>query len=112
MARSFLQALVFTCLITFGMLFIVSCISNSIETSKEQQAIVKSQEGISIFIMSTPVSEYEFLGTVKKTGLVWSGKPDEMFNGILKKCKKEFPLANGIIFSDISLERADCIKLK
>lgn len=78
----------------------------------EQKATVQQMEGVSIFILSKPISEYEFLGTVKKTGLVWSGKPDEMFNGILKKCKKEFPKANGIIFSDISLEKADCIFLK
>lgn len=79
--------------------------------SEKNSAIVEQEEGINIFIKSKPVAEYEYLGSVKK-GMALSGQPEEMFNSMVKKCKKEFPSANGLIFTSIGLDKADCVKFK
>lgn len=62
-------------------------------------AKVEKREGIYIYINAEPTEVYEELGFLRKKGLWWSGHYDEMRNFFLKKCKKEYPNANGIIFS-------------
>lgn len=80
--------------------------------SDKRSATVEDREGVYIFMFSKPTAEYEYLGTVKKTGIVWTGEPKEMFNILLRRCKKDYPDADGIIFSDVSLDHADCVKFK
>lgn len=75
-------------------------------------ATVDQKEGIYIFICSKPAAEYQFLGSVKKTGLVMSGSPAEMFNTLMKRCRKDYPQADGIIFSSVDMDHADCVKFK
>ena len=70
------------------------------------------QQGYYIYMQSVPVSDYTVLGTVKKTGVVWTGQPTEMFNILLRKVKKDYPNADGIIFDGIDMEHATCIKFK
>lgn len=69
-------------------------------------------EGLYIFIHSQPVAEYTVLGTVKKTGLVWTGKPSEIFKIILRRAQNDYPGTEGLIFDDINLDKATCIKFK
>ena len=73
---------------------------------------VDSFEGMYIFLQSNPNSEFQEIGSVKKTGLVWTGKPKEMFRIILKKAKKDYPDADGLIFDDINMDHASVIKFK
>lgn len=75
-------------------------------------AKVNREQGYYIFIQCTPVAEYEVLGTVKKTGIVWSGSPEEMYKIIIRRTKKEYPKADGIIFEDVAMEHATCIVFK
>ena len=79
---------------------------------KKNTATVEQAEGMYVFLQSSPQAEYEVLGTVKKTGLVWSGKPKEMYRILLRRAKKDFPNCDGIIFEDIDMEHATCIKFK
>lgn len=79
---------------------------------KKNLASVKQSQGIYIFMQSEPVAEYEVLGTVKKTGIVWSGKPEEMFNTILRRAQKDYPRCDGLIFDAVDMEHATCIKFK
>jgi hypothetical protein len=78
----------------------------------KRAAQVNQAQGYFIFMQSQPVAEYKVLGTVKKTGLTLSGDPTEMFNTILKKTKKEYPDADGIIFENVDMQHATCIKFK
>lgn len=80
-------------------------------TADNSAARVDQAEGIYIFLMSKPTAPYEYQGTVTKT-FAWQGTPVEMVNGIIKKCQNEYPQANGIIFSDIGMTKAECIKFK
>ena len=74
-------------------------------------ATVDQQQGLYIFMLSKPQLEYEYLGSVKKT-LAWSGKPEEMLSSMIKKVKKDYPNADGIMFTSIEMDKADAIKLK
>lgn len=75
-------------------------------------ALVEQKDGYYIFMFSQPQWGYEVMGSVKKTGIVLSGSPEEMFNTILRRCKKQYPKADGIIFTSVDMEHADCIKFK
>ncbi len=48
-------------------------------------------KGVHIFIRSTPVKEYEYLGSLKNMGMQWTGKPKEMVNKALNKAKSNTP---------------------
>lgn len=75
------------------------------------KSAVDQIEGLYIFIQCRPSAEYDYLGSVKKS-LAWSGNPKEMLNSMIKKVKKDYPQANGIIFTSIDMDKADAIKFK
>ncbi len=79
--------------------------------SDKSTAIAEQKEGLYIFLLSKPTTEYEYLGSVKKV-LAWSGKPEEMLNSMIKKVKKEYPKADGIVFTNIDMDKADAIQFK
>jgi hypothetical protein len=78
---------------------------------KKGTSEVELNQGVYIFIHSKPVLEYEYKGTCK-LGVTWSGKASEAINGMIKKVKKDFPEADGIIFTDENLWQADAVKFK
>ena len=73
-------------------------------------ATVDRSDGLYIFVMSLPETPYTSLGTVKKA-LAWTGQPSEMLADQVKKVKKQFPEAEGIIFN-IDMDKAEAIKFK
>jgi len=100
--------------IFFG-LIILSLLSFSFKSyfdNQKSDARVNQAEGLYVFLQSTPLREYEVLGTVKKTGFVWTGQPEEMYRIILRRAKKEYPNCEGVIFEDIQMTHAMCIKFK
>lgn len=78
---------------------------------KPKTATVHNEQGISIFILSVPISDYVNLGTVK-VKLTMSGSPNELYTKALKKCKSDYPNADGLIFNSIDLDKAEAIKFK
>lgn len=79
--------------------------------SDKEKANVEQMDGLYIFIKSKPVAENDYLGSVKKS-LALTGNPEEMLNSMIKKVKKEYPSADGIIFTSVSMDKADAIKFK
>ena len=96
-------------LISILLLFVMTA---AVAQVKKETAEVQIQQGVYIFFCAKPLAEYSVLGTVKKTGLVWTGKPNEMFNTILRRAKKDYPETAGIIFDNVSMTHATCIKFK
>jgi hypothetical protein len=78
---------------------------------RKNAADVEQKEGLYIFMLSKPQCEYEYLGSEKKV-LSWSGKPEEMLNSMIRKVKKEYPKAEGLIFTNISMDKCDVIAFK
>lgn len=79
---------------------------------KKDLATVNMQDGYYIFIQCRPVAAFDSLGEVKKTGFVMTGSPKEMFNTLLRRAKKDFPKCDALIFSDVQMEHAMCIRFK
>lgn len=88
--------------------FLVAFQAPSVDNSL---ASVNQKEGLYLFNHSKPVNEYEYLGSVQMK-LAWSGKPEEMLKGMLKRVKKDYPKADGLIFTTVHMDRADAIKFK
>lgn len=75
----------------------------------KKTADVNQERGLYIFTDSKPVNEYVYLGKVKAT-LTWQGQYQEVIPVLVKKAKKEYPLAEGIIY--IAPESAEVIMFK
>lgn len=103
MKKLFFTALIFVSLSAFA---------QPSANQKNSMAEVNQVRGMYIFFESKPAAEYTVLGTVQKTGLVWSGSPYEMYNIILKRAKRDYPDCDGIIFEGIDMKHATCIKFK
>ena len=76
---------------------------------------VNQEQGVYLFVESTPQGEYQYLGDVKQ-GVSWSGSGQfgDVKKKLLSKCKKDFPQANGLIFHlvDGGVDHADAVILK
>lgn len=81
------------------------------QETKKEMAAVQQIEGLYVFLQCKPVAANEYLGSVKKS-LAWSGKPEEMLNSMIKKVKKDYPKADGIVFTNIDMDKADAIQFK
>jgi hypothetical protein len=81
---------------------------------KKSHSEVDQYQGIFVFTDSKPLKEYEYLGTVKMTMGLGSGQYQNVRNVLIKKAKKDYPQADGLImnFKDGGTDRADAIKFK
>lgn len=91
---------------------LLSLILFGFQTATEKSdATVDRREGLFVFIMSKPKADNEYLGSVKKS-ISLTGEPEEMLDAMIKKVKKEYPSADGIIFTTVAMDKADAIKFK
>jgi hypothetical protein len=75
-------------------------------------AKVESENGIFIFIRSTPAGDYESLGAVNMPEIVWSGKAGEMVGNAVKRAGKQYPNANGVIIRGDNLGKVEAVLIK
>ena len=81
----------------------------------KKTAEVATIQNLKVFTDSEPVMEYEYLGTVKNGfNLASSGQYEPVRDGLIKRVKKDYPQADGIILHLIngSADKADAIKFK
>jgi len=66
--------------------------------------------GLLIFAYSQPLNQYKTLAqiTVQQR---FTGEPKEQINTALKLIKKEYPEANGVIFTGNNMQKAIVVKL-
>ena len=107
MKKHILNVIYISLLSSFTALISYSFIADTDKTA----AKVSQMQGLSIFILSTPAAAYDYQGSVTKK-LAWTGEPQEMLNGIIKKVKNDYPDADGIIFTSVDMKKADAIKFK
>lgn len=82
---------------------------------RKNTAEVNKIEGLYIFTDSEPVSDYEYLGTVKTNIFQTSNSQYEgVREGLIKQVKKKYPNANGALLylNYGQSDKADAIKLK
>ena len=83
--------------------------------SEKAQATVNQVQGVYIFIDSKPVADYTYLGTVDTKGVVSSNPQYTVVRDkLIKRIKKDWPAADGVIFSFNAggKDHADAIKFK
>ena len=74
-------------------------------------ALPDKELGIYLFIRSKPVNKFESLGPVNMPEVVWSGRPNEMIDIAVRRVKRQYPNANGIIFLSERMGKVEAIKL-
>lgn len=81
--------------------------------TKKSTAEVEQMEGVYLFVDSKPVTEYEYLGTVK-ISFAWDSQYTGVRDKLIKKGKKDFPNADGFIlqFKSGGQDKCDAIKFK
>lgn len=89
--------------------FIMSFTVNSDYRIARKTAEVKQIQGLYIFFCAEPVMDYKYLGSCEKAS-TWDDDTDSRINAIIKKCKKEYPYADAIVFRELDLLKCDCIK--
>jgi hypothetical protein len=72
------------------------------------RATANKQEGVYLFMHSKPAAAYDYLGTVK-VAVVWKNDPASMLRVIIRKVKKKYPGAEGIIFN-ADMDNVDVIR--
>jgi len=96
----------FVCGLVLSTLFAFTAVYEA----KNNTAEVDQLEGVYFFANSKPVKEYEYLGSVKIGFTMGNGGYQDMREKLVKKAKKEYPKADGIIYNGD--DKADCIKFK
>lgn len=97
--------------------FVAGMLVTSLLSFKIQEAIRKDSatvdqiQGVYVFIHSKPNKEYEYLGSFNPK-VVPSSDAKPVINYLIKKGKENYPQADGIIFTDDKLQKADMIKFK
>lgn len=77
-------------------------------------AEVEQMQGLAIFVDAKPVREFDFLGSEKiGLNLFGSGKYSDVRDRLIKKVRKEYPNANGIILHLADgKDAADAVRIK
>lgn len=78
-------------------------------TVNKRTAEVEVIEGLHVFSNSKPVTPYDYITTVKP-GVTVNGYHSQVVNSIIRKVKKDYPTADGIIITSNS--SAEVIKFK
>lgn len=89
----------------------ISLATITITDNDKAKAEVKQTQGFYLFVESKPIKEFEYLGTIKIRGVVMSNKFETVKQSLINRAKKEYPKADGLIFSEDTFE-ADAIKFK
>lgn len=94
-----------------AMLMLGASVFAQTTATNKAAAQAETVEGLYVFISSKPLAENEYLGSISKS-FALSGKPDEMLYSMIRKAKKEYPAATGIVFTSIYMDKADVVRFK
>jgi hypothetical protein len=92
-------------------LFLLCCSSITTNAQQNNCATIQNIEGLQIYICAAPGAKFTYIATIKK-GFAITGEPEEMIKSMIKKCKKNYPGANALIFKNLALDEADAIFLQ
>ena len=95
----------------FISLGILLCLSSFAQPQPEVNGVVFEEEELMIFIKSRPKEKYRILGQGGAAKVLPSYKQSIMVPHVIKRIKKEYPKADGLIFLDGSnLTKVDIIQ--
>jgi hypothetical protein len=96
-----------------GMLFLffLGLFAYKFEPNKDL-ARVEQIEGIYVFVYAKPSGNYKFIDKINMPEFVMNGKAYEMIRTAVRRCKKQHPTANGVIFTNDNLSKAEAILIE
>ena len=92
-------------------LFAVVTSAKLVQLAPAQTAKVQPVQGVFIFYLCTPAQPFDVLGEIK-VKQQWTGEPKEQVKTALKSALEQYPTANGILFTDLNMQKAQAIKLQ
>ena len=103
------KALLFT--IVAGVLLSFTVIEYQVKKNTCEAA---QYQGYYMFVDCRPVWDFEYLGTISGSStFAWSEKYETVRDKMLRKAKKDFPAADGLIFTfNGASTKVDAIKFK
>lgn len=104
-----LYATLFICLMLPFCALVTS--AKLVQLAPEQTAKVGPVQGVFIFYLCTPAQPFDVLGEIK-VKQQWSGEPKEQVKTAIKSALEQYPNANGILFTDLNMTKAQAIKLQ
>lgn len=92
----------------------IAILSFRTNTIKSNQVQIQQIDGIELYIACEPNdSTFIVLGNVKASAIVASDKPEAMAKHMVKKVKKDYPEATGVIlYLNEDLQKGKAIKSK
>ncbi len=81
------------------------------QNDNKDMAKIDPVEGVSVFYQCKPVAASDYVGTIK-VGVTMTNKTSDCLRALVKKVKKDYPGADGIIITDPDFQKADAIKFK
>lgn len=83
-----------------GMLLTLTFAFNGASDNVDKtMASVQKLDGYYIFVKAEPKAPYEKLGNMESPGMVKSLALNSMLNTFIKKAKKDYPNADGLVFN-------------
>jgi hypothetical protein len=98
--------------ISFIAVFIMVIGLFSFKNNEEKIAKINKIDGLYIYYLTEPAGDYENLGSIKSTGMVLSKQPEMLLSYWIKRAKKQYPEANGMIVSVYNMETAYAITVE
>lgn len=86
----------------------VDQVLGKVQVDMFQNARVQEHDGYLVFNLSKPAEPYKVMGEIK-TGMTLAGSPKECFNDLLRRLKKNYPKADGMIITSIDMDKAEAI---
>ncbi len=80
----------------------------TIQTIKKNTAEVNQVSGYYIFTDCKPTQEYTYLGEIKSSGSFGGSQYADVRDRLIKKAAKEYPKADGLIFTFVSGSADKC----
>lgn len=105
-----MKKVLFVCLLAF-----VAVAGFAVRAFVDHSAAKASQlQGVYVFVDSEPITEYDYLGTVKSSVSLGGSQYTDIRDRLIRKLKDDYPQANGAIFrfKSGSTDQADAIRFK
>lgn len=89
-------------------------IAKAQDTTAPEIAKVDQLKGFYLFVDAQPAAPFQYLGSVKYSGSFGSGQFIDVRDELIKRARKAYPLADGLIFHFVTgkADEAEVIQFK
>lgn len=84
----------------------------ALTATAQHTATVQQRDGLDVYILSTPTAPHDYLGSVRYLGNFlpgYIGRPQHHVAKLVRRAKRKFPDAQGIVVGESDMTRATVI---